>query len=753
MSDVSNNSADPLPATIGRYQITGSLGFGAMGAVYKAFDPLIRRSLAIKTVRLDIPRSSPQYRSFIDRFQHEAQISGTLSHPGIVTLFDLGEDNGQPFFAMEFVDGRTIAELLAEGTRFKPERVIGLVSQVAAALDYAHSRGVVHRDIKPANLILYEGDKVKITDFGIAKLADADITHAGALLGTPSYMSPEQAMGEKLDGRSDIFSLGVVAFEMLSGLQPFPGPNVTSILYKLVHVDPIEPSDLETNGLVPHKWREVFQKVLAKKPERRYQTASAFVQDLEYCLGSWFTGLGSVETVTLAGSGEVKTPELPRAAAAAPPARGGASPLVAHVEEVETLLIPRQPAPGTGQAGATTLVLDARTGELEEPSTPTLRAAAEVTAVEPAAEVASAAATPPIEASRTWPPDPTAPALPSPAEHPPVAAPPRPARRPGLPLPLLIGAGAAFVALVGLGAWALRPRGPVTLEPASGTAPVAPAPQEPLVPQPAAAPATSGTLRVTSEPEGARVLVDGRARGRSPLELGELGFGRYQVRVEQPGYEPEERRVELDAGAPAAELRLTLRRRAAARATPAGAADFVSTPAGAAVSVDGRPAGTTPLRGYRLQPGRRRVEIALEGHETWSSTLEVAAGETGRVDVRLRPRPAAPPTPVPVDVSRVYLNEPGQVDTLARQLSGRSPSYPSGRGVPRLRSGQRVSVLLRFVVTDTGDVTDVVVVESAGKLVDDAVVEAVRAWKYEPATVRGVRVKVQTSRRWTFLGA
>ena len=204
-----------------------------------------------------------------------------------------------PFLAMEFVDGKTIAALLEEGTRFKPEKVIGLVSQVAAALDYAHSRGVIHRDIKPSNLILHEEDKVKVTDFGIAKLADAEITHAGALLGTPSYMSPEQAMGEKLDGRSDIFSLGVVAFEMLSGEQPFPGANVTSILYKLVHVDPIEPADLEMNGLVPQKWHEVFHKVLAKKPESRYQTASAFVQDLEYCLGSWFTGLGNEETVSL----------------------------------------------------------------------------------------------------------------------------------------------------------------------------------------------------------------------------------------------------------------------------------------------------------------------------------------------------------------------------------------------------------------------------------------------------------------------
>src|SRR6185436_9921851 len=138
-----------------------SIGYGAMGAVYKAFDPLIKRTLAIKTIRLDIPRNSPQYRSFIDRFYHEARISGTLSHPNIVTLFDIGEENGLPYLAMEFVEGQTISTLLDSGHRFKPEKVIGLVSQIASAIDYAHSKGVIHRDIKPSNLILFEGDRVK----------------------------------------------------------------------------------------------------------------------------------------------------------------------------------------------------------------------------------------------------------------------------------------------------------------------------------------------------------------------------------------------------------------------------------------------------------------------------------------------------------------------------------------------------------------------------------------------------------------
>ena len=296
MSD-SGRAADNMPQTIGRYQVAESVGFGAMGAVYKAFDPLIKRTLAIKTIRLDIPRQSPQYKSFIDRFYHEARISGTLSHPNIVTLFDIGEENGLPYLAMEFVEGETIASIVERGVRFKPEKVIGLVSQVASAIDYAHSKGVIHRDIKPSNLILSEGERVKVTDFGIAKLIDAEMTQSGTLLGTPSYMSPEQAMGEKLDGRSDIFSLGVCAFEMLAGEQPFPGNNVTSILYKLVHVEPIQPANLEMNGLVPQKWHEVFGKVLAKKPDDRYQTATEFVQDLEYCLGSWF---GAVADMTLA---------------------------------------------------------------------------------------------------------------------------------------------------------------------------------------------------------------------------------------------------------------------------------------------------------------------------------------------------------------------------------------------------------------------------------------------------------------------
>jgi TonB family protein len=745
MSETSR-APDDTPSSIGRYEVTRILGFGAMGAVYQAFDPIIKRSLAIKTIRLDVPRKSPQHVAFIERFYQEARISGTLSHPNIVTLFDVGEEKGVPFLAMEYVEGQTLSEMLEKGVRFEPRRVVTLVSQMASALDYAHSRGVIHRDIKPSNLIVEEGDRLKITDFGIAKLADQEITQTGALLGTPSYMSPEQAMGEPLDGRSDIFSLGVCAFEMLSGEQPFPGNNVTSILYRLVHVDPVEPANLEMSGVVPHRWRQVFHKVLAKKREGRYQKATDFVRALEECLGAVSEGVGE-ETIALA------TPDEPTVTLETPlpesPAQStGAIPSDSTPEE-ETLVLEsssetgmegpddsvttRVPA-GAEDTTAADVTVEAQgpTAILETVPRESAPAPTELMGPGPAEGPAGPTAILDTAAAATLPPERSATA--------PRGA-PAPVRRP-LPAGWLLGGAAGlFVVAAGLVVWMLSSRvgeqsQPVEVPPTA--APIADT----------AAPPTTGTLRVESEPAGARVTVDGEARGETPLELGEVSFGRHEVGLALKGYVAQSHDVTLSAEDPSSDVRAELVR---PRPT-SGTVSFVSVPAGATVFVDGRKVGTTPLDGLRLPPGPHDVSLTLDGHDRWSGSVDVVAGRRARLEKELVPAaPAPPPTPEPVDTARVYENKVGQVDRPARKKSGLSPSYPSDRA-PRLQKGERVSVTLTFLVTETGAVEDVEVVESAGSVIDEVVTTAVRSWEYEPATIRGTPVKVRVRFRQTFLG-
>jgi TonB family protein len=259
---------------------------------------------------------------------------------------------------------------------------------------------------------------------------------------------------------------------------------------------------------------------------------------------------------------------------------------------------------------------------------------------------------------------------------------------------------------------------------------------------------SAGALRVESDPPGARVRVNGEGRGQTPLALAELPFGDYDVRLDLRGYEGQSRRVALTAAAPSADLKLKLARAQAAT----GSAEITSTPPGASVTIDGRLVGRTPVSAPSLPVGERSLQLALDGHEPWSGKIEVLAGQKGRVQVKLNAivaKPTPPPTPEPVDTARVYNDD--EVDAHPRKLSGNSPSYPSDRA-PRLRSGERVSVLLSFVVTESGEVQDARVLQSAGRAVDDVVLAAVRSWRYEPGTKRGVKVKVRTAFKQTFLG-
>lgn len=268
--------------TIGRYEIVEELGRGAMGSVFKARDPAVGRTVALKTI-LPVALSGTQSQEYVSRFLREAHAAGSLAHPGIVPVFDVGEHEGVPFLVMEFVEGRTLAEAMHKGERFTLDQVCEIGGQIAEALGYAHRHGVVHRDIKPANILMtsreaYGFERPRITDFGIAKLTDTAITTTGQLMGTPSFMPPEQFTGAPIDGRADLFSLGVILYSLATGEQPFPGETMTAVSYKVVHTLPIPPSKL--NPAMPPMLEAVILKCLAKNPAERYQTGDELAQEL-----------------------------------------------------------------------------------------------------------------------------------------------------------------------------------------------------------------------------------------------------------------------------------------------------------------------------------------------------------------------------------------------------------------------------------------------------------------------------------------
>lgn len=251
-----------------------------MGSVFRALDPNIGRTVAIKIVKFSASEEDPEDTTgFRERFQQEARISGNLNHPNIVAVYDVDQHDGMPYIAMEYVEGRTLSHFI-RNERHTPTVLVNLLVPLAAALDFAHQRGIVHRDLKPANIMVTHEGSPKIMDFGIAKTSGSNLTQTGVFLGTPSYSSPEQVKEGHVDHRSDIFSFGILACEVLTGKLPFPGKTINAILYKIANEEPALPTDLEQVQMPLARFREIFLKVLNKDPSKRYQTAASFVQDL-----------------------------------------------------------------------------------------------------------------------------------------------------------------------------------------------------------------------------------------------------------------------------------------------------------------------------------------------------------------------------------------------------------------------------------------------------------------------------------------
>ena len=266
--------------TLGRFEVLAEIGRGAMGIVYKAKDPMLERTVAIKTINMAMDRDGAEM--YEKRFYQEARAAGGLNHPNIVTVYDIGKTDTECYMAMEYIEGAELRSLLLPGKPLPVARALSIAAQVAEGLAYAHERGVVHRDIKPANIMVPDSGAVKITDFGIARMRTSSVqTQTGMMMGSPKYMSPEQVIGKRADHRADIFSLGVILYEMLTGATPFTGESVNAVMYQIVNFVPPAPSAV--NSASPAALDAIVARMLAKSLDERYHSAAEVARGLREC--------------------------------------------------------------------------------------------------------------------------------------------------------------------------------------------------------------------------------------------------------------------------------------------------------------------------------------------------------------------------------------------------------------------------------------------------------------------------------------
>jgi serine/threonine-protein kinase len=624
------------PRRFGRYEVQQEIGDGAMGRVFRCLDPLMKRVVAIKTVKKEyLTRDTRD--EYLRRFRREAQAAGRLSHPNIVNVFDVGED----FFVMEYLEGSSLQTILRDRGQLPTEEALRILTPLADALDYAHRSGIVHRDIKPGNVMVLADGRPKLMDFGVAHLESSSMTAQGHFFGSPSYMAPEQVSGGKVQAAADLFSFGVLAYEMVTGHRPYEGASITAIMYRVVNED--APAPRQWDFSLPPVYDDIFRRALSKQPGDRFPNATSLVRALERReLGASAAELGVAE----AGGGGI----------------GGG---------LRTL---STTAPGP------TPVPPALLGSVE---TQDLVAATSV--------------------DLPW----------TPAR----------ARRQRLRWATV----AALVIAGGvLGLYLGGRRG----EPVASPSPV---------------PSGPGVLRVETEPAGATVVIDGAEAGQSPVALSNIRPGVHMVRVSADGYAPAGLTLEIKHGEVPPPLRFVME--------PLTAKLRVHSEPPALVRLDGQPIGTTPLESSSLAPGHHEIRLERRGYAPASQKLEAHAGEPVEVSLtleRLRaemsPSPSPSPTP-PLRVAEGDLVPRDQVDTLPKRTGGEAAPYP--REAERLR--MLGSVTVEFMVDEKGRTQDLHVIESAGLVLDRAVLDAIRGWRYEPARKNGVKVKTRIQARQTFI--
>jgi serine/threonine-protein kinase len=623
---------------IGRYQIEKELGKGAMGLVYKATDPNIGRAVALKTMRLDV--HGIEQEEMLRRFKNEARSAGVLSHPNIVTIYDAGEDQGLFYIAMEYIEGHTLAEVLQQQRVLPVEQVISITRNICSGLDFAHAKGIVHRDIKPANIMVTPDGTAKIMDFGIAKVSGS-LTSTGQVLGTPNYMSPEQVKGRQLDGRSDLFSLGVMLYEMLTGEKPFIGQGVTTIIYKIVNENPIPPRELDLT--IHPGLSAVVTRALSKDPYERYQTGSELVRDLES-----YKSYGSDANSTIVNA----TGVFDRALA------GGDSGDATLIGSAP--VVPTKPPTQAVPAQSTGAQAPVGTGAVAKASTGAMPASS------------TQRTTPPIA-----PPPPPKTVAPKPASGGSKGA-----------GKLVIGAVAVVVMIAGIfgmvrhnakkraesqqqevqqameqakqaidaAKQAEQLNRPTNQTPPTGDASTQPAADASAVPTPpetdanaAKAPVpppttpakgkkpTTGDLQVVSEPAGAHVDIDGQTRPEwvTPFVAEKLTPGKHNITYTLPNFNPEKRTVDVVAGKKGnIDAKLT---------TNVGTVRVASNPPGADILLNGKPTGQKTPANLNLPAGSHAIKIHHDGFQEETQNVTVVVGQTQNIGSNLKPSPAPAP--------------------------------------------------------------------------------------------------------------
>jgi serine/threonine-protein kinase len=612
------------PKRFGRHEVQREIGEGAMGRVYRCFDPMMKRVVAVKTVKKEFLTRETR-DEYLRRFRREAQAAGRLSHPSIVSVFDVGED----YFVMEYLEGSTLQVILRDRGQIPADEAVRILTPLADALDYAHRSGIVHRDIKPGNVFVLADGRPKLMDVGVAHLESSSMTAQGHFFGSPSYMAPEQVSGGQVAAAADLFSLAVVAYEMMTGHRPFEGASITAIMYRVVNEDPPAPRQWDFD--LPPVYDDIFRRALSKTPGERYPDAAALVRALE------------------------KREFVPAAVD-----------LLAHLEETLSPSEARALAAAAAGASAT-------------PVPPELLAAVETTDLQSALGQSTSPARVPHR--RGW---------------------------------AVAGAGLAA--------------GLLALYLTRGSDPVPPPPSAPL-------PSRPGGLRVETDPPGAAVYIDGENAGPSPVALARVRPGVHMVRVARDGYAPAGLTLEVRNGEPLLPLRFVME--------PLTAKLRVrSEPANALVRLDGQPVGTTPLESLDLAPGHHEVRLERRGYAPVTQEVEGRWGQLADVSLRLERDGSGRSTAAPMSTLKVKEGDLVAIDatvTPPRRIKGEAAGYP--KLAERFHFLGKVSV--EFLVDEKGRPRDLHVVESAGEILNTAVLEAIRGWEFTPARKNGVPVKVR----------